>query len=64
MPKIYIEVSDGVVQNVYTNIKEDIDVVLCDHDDEKAEKKFDVINHATKACKELRMNRKRLKCIF
>ena len=64
MSKIYIEVSDGVVQSVYTDIKEEVEVILCDHDDEEAEKKFKVTDLATKACKELKRNRKRLKCIL
>lgn len=62
--KIYIEVLDGVVQSVYTDIKEDIEVLLCDHDDEEAEKKFEGFDQATKACKELRKNRKKLRHIF
>lgn len=65
MSKIYVEVSDGVVQNIYTDSKEEIDVVICDHDNEAEEKEGDDFDQqASKACEELNDKRRKLKRIF
>lgn len=65
MSKIYIEVSGGIVQNVYTDSKEKIEVVVCDHDNAAEEREGDDFDQqATKACEELNENRKKLNHIF
>lgn len=66
MATIYIEVSGGCVQGVYTDSKEDLIVELCDYDDAEAEEEdggnFDF--QATKACEELENKIDQLRQIF
>lgn len=64
MSKVYIEVLDGAVQNVYTDSKEDMEIVVCDHDDEASEKEYGEFDAASEACQELRENKERLRHIF
>lgn len=63
--KIYIEVDGGLVSNVYTDSKEDLEVVLCDYDMAEVEEEGDEYDfQSTKACNELEENVKRLRHIF
>ena len=63
--KIYIEVDGGLVSNVYTDSKEDLEVILCDYDMAEGEEEGDGYNfQSTKACDELEENRKELRHIF
>lgn len=57
MGKIYIEVSGGLVQNVYSDSDDLLDVVVCDYDSASAEEENDGYDfQATKACEELEEN--------
>lgn len=52
--KVYIEVSGGLVQNVYTDADLDVDVIVCDRDSalqEMYDGKSEFLS--TKACDEL-----------
>lgn len=63
--KIYIKVDGGLVSNVYTDSKEDLEVILCDYDMVEAEEEGDGYDfQSTKACDELEENVKRLRHIF
>lgn len=65
MTKIYIEVEDGLVNGVYTDSKEEFDVILCNHDDAEQEEKFPEFKFEhTNNCSELEVNREKLNCIF
>jgi len=63
--KLYIEVSDGIVQSTYVNKNIPVSVVLCDYDNAKQEKEGDGFEFgATKACNELEEKKENLKRIF
>lgn len=63
--KIYIEVDGGLVSNVYTDSKEDLEVILCDYDMADGEEEGDGYDFQnTKACDELEENKNGLKHIF
>ena len=63
--KIYIEVDGGLVSNVYTDSKEDLEVILCDYDMAEGEEEGDGYNfQSTKACDELEEIKEGLKHIF
>lgn len=64
MAKIYIEVFDSIVQDVYTDAKEDFTVVVCDQDDAEAEKEYDAFDVASEACQELDERREQLRQIY
>lgn len=61
MSKIYIEVSGGVVQNVYSDSDDFLDVIVCDYDSASEEEEDDGYDfQATKACEELEENLEKL----
>ena len=63
--KIYIEVDGGLVSNVYTDSKVDLEVILCDYDMAEGEEEGDGYNfQSTKACDELEEIKEGLKHIF
>jgi len=64
--KIYIEVKGGMVTGVYTDDKEnDVDVILCDHDDAEQETEEDGFEFAaTNNCNELKENKEQLRDIY
>ena len=63
--KIYIEVDGGLVSNVYTDSKEDLEVILCDYDMAEGEEEGDGYNfQSTKACDELEEIKEGLRHIF
>ena len=63
--KIYIEVDGGLVSNVYTDSKEDLEVILCDYDMAEGEEEGDGYDfQSTKACDELEEIMEGLRHIF
>ena len=63
--KIYIEVDGGLVSNVYTDSKVDLEVILCDYDMAEWEEEGDGYNfQSTKACDELEEIMEGLRHIF
>lgn len=65
MIKIYVEVKDGMVIGAYTDNKEPIDFILCDHDNAAQETAGDAFEfESTNNCNELEANRNRLNCIY
>ena len=63
--KIYIEVDGGLVSNVYTDSKVDLEVILCDYDMAEGEEEGDGYNfQSTKACDELEEIKEGLRHIF
>ena len=63
--KIYIEVDGGLVSNVYTDSKEDLEVILCDYDMAEGEEEGDGYDfQSTKACDELEEIKEGLRHIF
>jgi hypothetical protein len=64
--KIYIEVSRGAVQNVYTDNHDfEGEIILCDHDNALAETEGDGFDFAsTKSCEELNNNREALHLVW
>lgn len=63
--KVYIEISEGNIQNIYTNADDKIEIVVCDYDNALAEKDGDGFDfEATKACAELENCRCKLKHIY
>lgn len=65
MSKIYIEVEDGLVNAVYTDSEEELDVILCDHDNADQETEWDCFNfECTNNINELEDNMSNLNCIF
>ena len=63
--KIYIEVDGGLVSNVYTDSKVDLEVILCDYDMAEGEEEGDGYNfQSTKACDELEEIMEGLRHIF
>lgn len=64
MAKIYIEVFDSIVQDVYTDAKGDFTVVVCDRDDAEAEQKYEAFDVASEACQELDERKKVLHHIY
>jgi len=65
MSKVYVEVNGGMVTGVYTDSKEDIDIILCDHDNAEQETEGDCFEFsATNNCKELDDNRSKLENIY
>ncbi|MCD7996418.1 MAG: hypothetical protein LUH21_04205 [Clostridiales bacterium] len=65
MSKIYIEVAEGLVSNVYTDSQEPLEVILCDHDNARNEKEFPEFgNESTVNCEKLSAIKDTIKCIY
>lgn len=65
MAIIYIEISEGLIQGVYTDSEYPIDIVVCDHDDEAEERNGDGFDfQATNSCNDLRDNIGKMRKIY
>lgn len=65
MSKIYIVVENGVVNSVYTDSKEELEVILCDYDNAEKETENDQYGfECTNNIKELNENIEQLYSIF
>ena len=64
--KIYVEVEDGIVHNVYTDCSSlEFEVIVCDHDNAAQETENDGFDfEATSACEDLDKNRAKLIPIY
>lgn len=65
MSKIYIEVRDGIVKNVYIDSQESLEVIMCDHDNAECENEYAVFgNENINSCKELDEIRGKIKHLY